>query len=106
MNDSVLRGTWEIWEMVQARKPGIERGDSYRGSHGVPLGGISVPNQARALNSASRYPRPCVPVLVSRRQQFVVPAITGQRRIVQSRKDGQTVAVARIHERVVSVAGT
>jgi hypothetical protein len=41
----------------------------------------------------------------SRRQQFVVPAITYQRRIVQSRRGGNTVAVSRLHDCVVGVAG-
>jgi hypothetical protein len=34
----------------------------------------------------------------SRRQRFVVPAITYQRRIVQSRRGGNTVAVSRCNE--------
>ena len=46
-----------------------------------------------------------VPVLISRRQQFVVPAITYQRRIVQSRRGGNTVGVCRLHDGVVGVAG-
>src|ERR1035437_1072096 len=46
-----------------------------------------------------------VPVLISRRQQFVVPAITYQRRIVQSRRGGNTVGVCRLHDCVVGVAG-
>ena len=45
------------------------------------------------------------PVLISRRQQFVVPAITYQRRIVQSRRGGNIVAVSRLHDCVVGVAG-
>ena len=45
------------------------------------------------------------PILISRRQQFVVPAITYQRRIVQSRRGTNTVAVSRLHDCVVGVAG-
>ena len=45
------------------------------------------------------------PVLISRRQQFVVPAITYQRRIVQSRRGTNTLAVSRLHDCVIGVAG-
>src|ERR1019366_7753445 len=44
-------------------------------------------------------------VLISRRQQFVDPAITYERRIVQSRRGGSTVAVSRLHDCVVGVDG-
>jgi hypothetical protein len=47
----------------------------------------------------------CNPVLISRRQQFVVPAITYQRRIVQSGRDGNTLVVSCLHNCVVGVAG-
>ena len=43
--------------------------------------------------------------LISRRQQFVVPAIACQRWIVQSCGGAHTVAVARFRERVFSAAG-
>lgn len=43
-------------------------------------------------------------VLVSRRQQFVVPAITYQRRIVQSGSGDNTVAVSCLHDCFVRVA--
>jgi hypothetical protein len=47
----------------------------------------------------------CDPVLISRRQKFVVPAVTYQRRIVQSRRGGNGVAVSRVQDRVVGVTG-
>lgn len=49
--------------------------------------------------------RSCSPVLISRGQQFVIPAIASQRRIVQSRSVANTVVVSRLKDRVVGVAG-
>src|ERR1035437_4277412 len=66
---------------------------------GLPVAGLSfgkwlpIPKDRR------------VPVLISGRQQFVVPAISYQRRIVQSRRGGNTVGVCRLHDCVVGVAG-
>lgn len=47
----------------------------------------------------------CNPVLISRRQQLVVPAITYQRRIVQGGRGGNSVAVSCLYDWVVRVAG-
>ena len=47
----------------------------------------------------------CNPVLISRRQQLVVPAITYQRRIVQGGRGGNTMAVSCLYDCVVRVAG-
>jgi len=44
-------------------------------------------------------------VLISRWQQFDILAITYQRRVVQSRRGGNTVVVSRLHDCVVGVPG-